>query len=262
MRICVAQTRPVTGDIERNIVNHKRLIDLATSAGADTIIFPELSLTGYEPELARELAITLDDDRLDDFQRIADARRITIGVGVPLRDEASVRIGMVLFQPYEARQAYTKQYLHPDEEAFFVGGRCAVGSIGGGVALAICYELSVPAHAEEAARSGARVYIASVAKTAGGVDAATERLSEIARRYEQTALMANCVGRSGGMECGGRSSIWNSEGLLVGRLSDADEGVLIFDTKTPGSDRTEAVRIVVGSRTAPRHRARAVRLNE
>ncbi len=47
MKICVAQTRPVKGDIQTNIDNHKRLIDLAISNGADTIIFPELSITGY-----------------------------------------------------------------------------------------------------------------------------------------------------------------------------------------------------------------------
>jgi len=56
MKICVAQTRPVKGDIQSNIENHKKFIDLAVSGGADTIIFPELSLTGYEPELAKELA--------------------------------------------------------------------------------------------------------------------------------------------------------------------------------------------------------------
>ncbi len=53
MKICVAQTRPVKGDIQGNIENHIKLIDLAVLNGADTIIFPELSITGYEPELAK-----------------------------------------------------------------------------------------------------------------------------------------------------------------------------------------------------------------
>ena len=46
MKICVAQTRPVKGDIKANIEHHKKLIDLAISNGGDTIIFPELSITG------------------------------------------------------------------------------------------------------------------------------------------------------------------------------------------------------------------------
>ncbi len=56
MKICVAQTRPIIGDIQRNIERHKNFIALAGSYGADTVIFPELSLTGYEPTLAEALA--------------------------------------------------------------------------------------------------------------------------------------------------------------------------------------------------------------
>ena len=52
MKICAAQTRPVKGNIQQNIENHKKLINLAVVNGADIIIFPELSITGYEPELA------------------------------------------------------------------------------------------------------------------------------------------------------------------------------------------------------------------
>ena len=57
MKICVAQTRPVKGNIQANIENHKKIISFALSHEADTIIFPELSLTGYEPGLSKELAI-------------------------------------------------------------------------------------------------------------------------------------------------------------------------------------------------------------
>ena len=56
MKIALVQARPVKGDIEANIAAHKRLIGLAVLNGADMIIFPELSITGYEPELANELA--------------------------------------------------------------------------------------------------------------------------------------------------------------------------------------------------------------
>ena len=40
MKICVAQTKPVKGDIKSNIDDHKKLIDLAVSNKADLIIFP------------------------------------------------------------------------------------------------------------------------------------------------------------------------------------------------------------------------------
>jgi predicted amidohydrolase len=75
MKICVAQTKPVKGDISANIENHKKLIDRAVANRTDIVIFPELSLTGYEPELARELAINQDDTRLDGLQEISDAKK-------------------------------------------------------------------------------------------------------------------------------------------------------------------------------------------
>ncbi|HJQ24797.1 MAG TPA: carbon-nitrogen hydrolase family protein [Blastocatellia bacterium] len=234
MRICAAQTRPFRGDVERNIESHRRLIALAIANGADTIFFPELSITGYELVLAGELATHPDDSRLDVFQEIADSRQITIGVGLPTRNMPRPAITMVLFQPHQARQTYSKKYLHTDEEPFFSSGHSSVGLLGGAsnIALAICYEISVPEHAEQASESGAQIYVACVAKTVRGVEQAAQRLSDIAKRYSMMVLMSNCVGESGDGVCGGRSSVWNERGLLLGQLNDTGEGVLIFDTDT------------------------------
>lgn len=234
MRICVAQTRPVKGDIQRNIDTHKKLIDLATSCGADIVIFPELSITGYEPELAKELVTDPNDSRFEDFQSISNTRQVTIGIGVPTKSDTGISISMVLFQPHKARQTYSKKYLHSDEEPFFVSGRSSISSIGDkiNIALAICYELSVPEHAEDAYESGAEVYIASVAKSAEGVERAAERLSEVARRYSMAVLMSNCVGHCDTFESAGQSSVWNDKGLLIGQLNGTDEGIIIFDTDT------------------------------
>lgn len=234
MKICVAQTRPVKGDIQSNIANHKSLIDLAIANQANMVVFPELSITGYEPELAKELATTPDDNRFDDFQKIADTRRITIGIGVPTKNSSGICITMILFQPHQPRQTYSKKYLHSDEEPFFVGGDSSIGLLGdkNNIALAICYELSVPQHSEDAHKRGAEIYIASVAKTADGVEKATKTLSEIAQKYSMTVLMSNCVGPCDNFESAGQTSIWNDEGLLVGQLNGSDEGILIIDTDT------------------------------
>jgi predicted amidohydrolase len=234
MKICAAQTRPIKGDIQSNIDHHKKLIDLAVANGADTIIFPELSLTGYEPALSKELATHQDDRRFDDFQKISDTRQITIGVGVPTKNNTGICISMIIFQPHQARQTYSKKYLHPDEEEFFVSGQSSTGLIGNKtkIAPAICYELSVPEHAEKAFASGAEIYMASVAKFVNGVEKAIIRLAEIANRYSMTVLMVNSIGKSDGQECAGKTSIWNKKGLLVGQLNDTNEGIIIFDTDT------------------------------
>lgn len=232
MRICVAQTGPVKGDIRRNVDNHKRLIATAVPHHPDLIIFPELSLTGYEPTLAKELAMEVDDGRLADFQTIANVRQVTVGVGAPIIQGAGICIGLVLFQPGQPRQLYAKKYLHADEEPFFVSGHSSVEFLGDNndVALAICYELSVPAHAVRAHEKGAAIYIASVAKYARGVAAAHQRLAEIARDYGMTVLMSNSVGLADGDLCTGNTAVWNVQGTLLGQLDDTHEGILIFDT--------------------------------
>jgi predicted amidohydrolase len=233
MKLCVVQTRPRKGDIQTNIANHKKLIELALSNRANLVIFPELSITGYEPELAKDLAVHPDDHRFDDFQTIADARTVTIGVGAPTRNRDGICISMLIFQPQQRRQTYSKRYIHSDEEPFFVRGQDSAGFIGsqGNIALAICYELSVPEHSENAFKHRAEIYVASVAKSAAGVDNAVQTLCGIARKYSMTVLMSNCVGPSSGFEAAGRSSIWNRQGLLLGQLNDRNEGLLIIDYK-------------------------------
>ena len=233
MRIGVAQTRPTRGDIRRNIASHKAWINLAADHRAEAIIFPELSLTGYEPELAKKLAMAADDPRLDDFQDISEKRKITIGVGVPIGNSRGINISILLFQPNSKRSIYSKKYLHRDEEPFFVpsdGGRPLPGI--NKAAFAICYELSVPEHSAEAFNNGAEIYIVSVAKSVQGLESAIPTLAGIATRYNMTVLMSNCVGPCEGFQSAGRSSVWNPEGTLLRQLNDTSEGLLIMDTIT------------------------------
>jgi predicted amidohydrolase len=233
MRICVAQARSFKGDVQTNIDHHKKLIDLAVSQQSDLIIFPELSLTGYEPTLAGKLAVTMNDARFDIFQNISDTKTIAIGAGTPVKSEKGVHIGMLLFQPDQPRQLSSKKYLHPDEEEFFVGGENNNLKIKGAtVALAICYEISIEAHTASVLKEGAAIYVASVAKVARGIVKVYESLSKTARKYEIPVMMANCIGECDGDVGAGQSAVWNSKGELVQKLSESQEGLLIFDTLT------------------------------
>lgn len=234
MRIGVAQTKPAKGDVEANIREHKRLIALAVEHGTNVLVFPELSVTGYEPELAKELVTEPDDPRFDDFQLISNGSRITIGIGAPVQGEAGIMIGMVIFQPNKPRQIYSKRYLHADELPYFVSGEEQVFLDEGKekIALAICYEISVPEHAAYAHVQGANVYLSSVVKTPAGVEKAIPVLADTARKYRMPALMSNSIGFCDNAVCGGKTSVWNKEGKLLAQLNDTNEGILILDTDT------------------------------
>lgn len=230
MKICVAQTRPVKGDIEANIRAHQKLIEMAVSVETDFMIFPELSITGYEPQLAKKLATTLDDVRFDVFQKISDANRITIGIGVPTLAHNGVCISQVYFQSGKPREMYSKIFLHSSEEEYFVRGERYINlRIGDAyIASAICYELSVKDHAQCAATSGADMYAVSVVEE--NIEKAIRRLTNVATEHSMTVMMANAIGKTGVYDCPGKSSIWSNKGQLAGQLDDSHEGILVFDT--------------------------------
>lgn len=234
MKICVAQTKPFPGDIQKNIDSHKKMINIAVTHGADIIVFPELSLTGYEPGLAESLAKDQDDKILDCLQEISDTNKITIGVGMPVKSSPGILISMIIFQPHQARQTYSKQYLHEDEFPYFINGQgqvfLTIDNIK--IAPAICYESLVPEHSAKASKNGTAIYIASVAKSASGVEKAFKHFPEVANKFAMTVLMANAVGPCDNFESAGKTSIWNQNGSLVGQLNDTHEGILIIDTDT------------------------------
>ncbi len=231
MKITLAQIKPIKGKIAANIIQHKKWIHLAIANQADLIIFPELSITGYEPTLAANLAISPSDSRFADFQELSNQHAIIIGIGAPIQKEQGINIGLLLFHPNQPRQIYAKKYLHVDELPFFVEGKNEEVLIRGtDIALAICYELSVAKHAISAAKNGAKMYIASVAKTESGVLHSEKRLSKIANDYSMPTLMVNCFGYFDDFESVGQSAAWDKEGKLLKQLESRKEGLLIYDT--------------------------------
>jgi predicted amidohydrolase len=234
MKICIAQTKPIKGNILANIETHKKFIDLALTLNSEAIFFPELSLTGYEPELANELATNQNDSRLDIFQNICNKDNIIIGLGLPTRTESKIRISMIVFEPNKPRQTYSKQQLHSDELPYFENGegQIVITKDKTKIVPAICYESLQPIHSENAFKLGADIYLTSVAKTENGVEKAFKQYPKIAKRYEIPVLMSNCIGFCDNFLSVGKSSVWTKDGKLAGQLDDKTEGILIFDTET------------------------------
>lgn len=233
MKLALAQTKPVTGNISANIIAHEQFLLNAVTLGADSIFFSELSLTGYEPALAEALAIAPTDARLKLFQELSNQHILTIAVGVPLKTQAGIIISLLIFQPGQSVLVYGKQYLHPDEESWFVPGinlppitikDCNVG-------LAICYELSVDEHFNNMKSTKPDVYVASVAKFSTGIEPSYRRLAAIASTGVP-ALFVNAVGTADNGICAGGSAVWNKKGELLAKLDDVHEGLLIFNSDT------------------------------
>ncbi|MCC4616600.1 carbon-nitrogen hydrolase family protein [Xanthomonas campestris pv. asclepiadis] len=234
MKLVAAQILSAPGEIETNIGKHLDVIRLAAGKGADVVVFPELSLTGYEPGMAEALAVHPTDARLDAFQVLSDRHGMLIAVGAPTKGAKGTEIGMLCFQPGLERTAYSKQHLHPDELAFFSPGteQRVLRQADHVLAPAICYESLQASHAEHAAELGAQVYLASVAKSERGVASAYRHYPATAKKHSMTVMMANCVGAADSFIGAGLSAIWNRDGERVCSADAFQEALVAYDLRT------------------------------
>ena len=205
--------------------------------GANLIFFPELSLTGYEPTLAKELATTQENKRLNIFQEISNANQIIICIGIPTQHQGNdICISMIIFQPHTSKQTYSKQILHPDEYPYFVTWRTSgFYFIQRAIKLPLQFVLnhSKLEHSSQCGfANGANIYLASVAKSAKGVEKANLHYPKIAKNLNLIVLMANSVGPADDFVCTGNSAVWNNEGTLLAQLGNTNEGIIIFDAET------------------------------
>lgn len=234
MKLCAVQLASLKGDLPGNLQRHLVCIEQAAALGAELVVFPELSLTGYEPSVARQAALPVTSARLDPLQAACDRLGITVAVGLPLPTPDGIRIGMPVFCPDAPRQAYAKQRLHDDELPYFTPGHQALLLEVGEhrVAPAICYESMFMAHAAVARERGADLYLVSVAKTAKGIREGYAHYPEVARELGMPVLMANCVGPADTFIGAGGSAAWDSQGHLLASLDDHSEGLIVLDTRS------------------------------
>lgn len=235
-RFAVAQSIALRGDIGANVLAHVRLAERAAQAGARLLLFAELALTGYEPDLAAQLALTPDDARLAPLRDAAQRLHVTIVTGAPLRTAGHPAIAALSFLPAGDIAVYTKQYLHPGEEAAFSAGSggAALALGGAHVALAVCAEIAHAGHAARAAQAGAGLYAASVLVSEAGYAADAALLQGYARTHRMPVAMANHGGPTGGWASAGRSAVWDENGEVVVAADGAGECVLLAE-RTAGA---------------------------
>ncbi|WP_024647126.1 carbon-nitrogen hydrolase family protein [Pseudomonas syringae] len=235
--LAAAQFCSLRGNFQRNLAGHLAFMQRAADLGVDYLLFPELSLTGYEPDLARELAMTSNDARLQPIRALAMQLRLITTVGVPLKgSDDSVQIGALTFTAEGEVIAYAKQYLHPGEDAVFSPGSkdCYLPLDQHRVGLCVCADFSRPEHAQRISDGGAWLYAASVLISPGGYEHDAELLSGHARRHSLPVLMANHGAPTGGWESAGCSGMWDEAGRRVGGMDGAGHGLVIATCQREG----------------------------
>jgi predicted amidohydrolase len=228
--IAAAQSTSIAGGIESNVASHLRFGTIAAEHGAQLVVFPELSLTGYEPDIARSSAICPEALVLGSLRCLAQEAHMTLVVGAPiLNDNDKLHIAGLAIRPDGSTLNYTKEYLHPGEEQTFVPGSGGPAFLIGdtNVALAICADTTHSQHPAAAAASRANVYAAGVLITKNGYDADTALLKSYTLEHGMAVLMANYSGFTGGWASAGRSAIWSEDGKLVAASGGTDQTLVI-----------------------------------
>ena len=240
--IGAAQTTPIAGDVEANLAQHVELMRTAATLDARILVFPELSLTGYELALADRLAFSENDTRLGPLIEAAAQHAMVAVVGAPVRIDAQLYIGAFAVMPDRSLALYTKPYLGafsrreipegvipPAEDTIFQCGTRdpLIRWAGETAAVAVCAAALQPVHAQRAAERGATSYLTSHFSIPVDVDFRAAVLSSYAKRHGMVTVFANYGAPTAGLPASGKSAVWSQAGELIGRLAATGAGVLV-----------------------------------
>ena len=216
LSIAVAQPRCVPHDVGANAAIHAQAV---REAGSRIVVFPELSLTGYELE-----ATTVDPEAaaLDPLVRACEETGSIALVGAPVagpRDQ--VFIAMLAVSPTGARVLYRKRWLGEEEcIRFSPGDEATVLEVDGWrVGVGICKDTGVPEHAERMAELEIHAYCAGLVHLPEELERQEERAVSSALRCRVFVAFASFAGPTGGGydRTAASSAIWSAAGEVLAR---------------------------------------------
>lgn len=249
-RIALAQITSVLGDVERNAHIHEELARKAKSEGADAIVFPELSLTGYTlRDINYEVALDpRTDPRLAPLRELSKDITIICG-GVERAHSGGVYNSAFLFEGGQCKFTHHKVYpptygIFEEERYFLQGSSVKVfdSEVLGRIGLLVCEDLWHPSLPYLLAHQGAQCIIAIAAsptRLATGEASASEiptnytinreHHSTYARLHSLYVTFVNRVGVEDGVNFWGGSEVITPDGSVAAHAKFFDEDLLYVD---------------------------------
>ncbi|MFI6789485.1 carbon-nitrogen hydrolase family protein [Nonomuraea sp. NPDC050383] len=213
LTIAVAQPLSAAHDVAANAAEHARAV---RSAAARVVVFPELSLTGYELDAA---TVEPGDARLAPLVAACAETGAVALAGAPVAGDRGPHIAMLAVDGAGLTVAYRKMWLGEEEALRFApGSEPGVLEVDGWrLGLAVCKDTGVPEHAAATAALGVDAYVAGTVKHAAEAELQTGRARRIAAEHGLWVAVASFAGPTGGgfAETAGRSGFWAPGGGLV-----------------------------------------------
>jgi omega-amidase len=151
MKVAIGQISCSLGNPEANLSKVRAFSQRAKEAGAELIVFPEMSDTGYSMPVIQKHASHWKTGFVPGLQQIAKERSIAIVVGVSERDGSAIYNSQVFVDAKGKIIAkYRKTHLYAvapvEEQACFVPGDTFASFVLGDLrfGFSICYDLRFP----------------------------------------------------------------------------------------------------------------------
>ena len=212
LTIAVAQPLCTACDVAANAAQHALLV---RAAGARVVVFPELSLTGYE--LAGAPVVDPAGPALDPLRQACAETSSVALAGAPVAGPAArPSIGVIAVGAAGARVAYRKLWLSEEEARRFDPGTGpqALGVDGWRLGLAVCKDTGTPGQVAATAGLGIDVYVAGLVMHPDERREQERRARRIAREFGVFVAFAGFAGATGSGygRTAGRSGIWDRQG--------------------------------------------------
>lgn len=216
LSIAVAQPACAASDVRANAEAHA---DAVLGARARVVVFPELSLTGYELDAD---PLSTADEALAPLVEACAATGSVALAGAPVSDRGGARfIATLLVTDETVDVVYRKMWLGGGEpDRFAAGVAPAVVEIDGWrLGLGICKDTGVVEHAASTAALGIDVYAAGVVHLPEELAEQDERGVRIARQTGAYVAFASCAAPTGGGfdRTAGHSTVWSPDGAVLAR---------------------------------------------
>ena len=236
IEIALAQISSKRESKEANFQKIEKLTIKAKEQGADLVIFPEMSLTGYVVhDQVYELAETIPGPTVEKAEMLAKKTGVHIIFGMPELSEktqATVFNTAVFVGPQGLIGKYRKMYLPThsvfEEKRYFRPGyQAAVFQTDlGNVGLCICYDIFFPEVLRLIRLKGAQLIVCISASPA--VRRSYFETLTCARAIENTAYVAyvNLAGVQDGLQFWGGSRLVSPNGDVVAKAKYDEEDFL------------------------------------
>ena len=240
MRITLAQTESVLGEVDENLERAHEIIRAAGREQSDVVVFPELFLTGYNlSRVDKDVALSTSDPRLLALGTIAPETDVLIGLyedglGVHNYNAAAYYDADKLVHAH--RKLYLPTYDIFEERKFFSPGQTlrAFDTRQGRVATLICNDAWQPHLAFLAVQDGARVLFvptsSSQSRFPEQYDSQTywrDITVFYARMFQSFVVFCNRVGdEAEHLRFWGGSHIVDPWGRVVCELPDQEEAIV------------------------------------